>query len=277
MKLRGHIKQWLYGAAGRFNYFGTRVYFPKHSHVFERACDTGVYEKENLRLIAALVQTDTCYIDVGANIGLLSVPILRLHPTCSVISLEPSPNALPFLERTRRESSFGDRWRVIGKAAGSKSGELDFFMHDAKQGAFDSLQETGRAGASIRQTVPVTTLDTEWQAAGSPAVSVIKIDVEGAELNALRGATECIQAHRPAILLEWSGANLGAFNCAPQNLFEFASGLGYAVFSLPELDHMDSALHLELKMLRTESYLLAPDLPARGWSVHYTQFRGLKD
>jgi hypothetical protein len=54
--------------------------------------------------------------------------------------------------------------------------------------------------------VPMTTLDAEWIAAGRPEVSALKIDVEGGELDVLRGASELLASQRPAVLLEAWGA-----------------------------------------------------------------------
>ena len=277
MKLRGRLKRWLYGAAGACHYFGTRVFFPRGSHIFAKLCENGIYERDNLKLLAALVRPETVYFDVGANIGLLSIPILRGIPTSRVVSFEPSPNTLPYLSRTKAESDFGDRWQVVGKAAGSAPGELEFFTHSPDLGAYDSFRRTARAGEAARQTVPVTMIDTEWAALGQPVVSVIKIDVEGAELAALRGAVACIAAHQPSILLEWNAQNLAAFGCAPEELLTFAREGGYAIFSLPDMVPVDSATLLRLKMLATENFLLAPHPPAGGWSVQYGGIHGLRD
>lgn len=277
MKLRGRLKRWLYGSAGACHYFGTRVFFPPRSHIFAKLCESGIYERDNLKLLAALVRPETVYFDVGANIGLLSIPILRGIPTSRVVSFEPSPNTLPYLSRTKAESDFGDRWQVVGKAAGSAPGELEFFTHSPDLGAYDSFRRTARAGEAARQTVPVTMIDTEWAALGQPVVSVIKIDVEGAELAALRGAAACIAAHQPSILLEWNAQNLAAFGCAPEELLTFAREGGYGIFSLPDMVPVDSATLLRLKMLATENFLLAPNPPRGGWSVQYGGIHGLRD
>lgn len=281
MKLRARLKCWLYGScpgfSGAFSYFGTRVAFPKGSHIFERACETGIYERDNLKLIAALVRPGTVYMDVGANIGLLSIPLLHYFPTSQVVSFEPSPNALPYLLETQRQSGFGDRWRVIGKAVGSQLGQLEFFAHAPRLGAYDSLRQVGRAGDSAKHTVPVTTIDSEWEALGKPVVSVIKIDVEGAEMGALQGAAACLRAHRPSLLLEWNAENLAAFGCAPEVLLPFARDSGYEIFSLPDLALVDRVTVLRLKMLATENFLLVANPPSGDWNVHYGSFRGLRE
>jgi len=276
MTLKGRLKRLVYGAAGSFPYYGTKVHFPKGSHIFERACAEGVYEKETVRLIAALVRPDTFYLDVGANIGLLALPILDYEPACQVVSFEPSPNALPYLERTARESRFRDRWRIIGKATGSAPGMQDFCRHSPGMGAYDSLMQTGRGGASTSVQVPVTTIDAEWEALGKPAVSIIKMDIEGAELQAIAGAGGCLRQCRPNILVEWRAENFRVFGYEPAALLEVAQGLDYDLYSVATMSPVSNAAGLQLQMLRCDDYLLAPREPGPDWQVKFEQFRGLQ-
>mgnify|MGYP005848128871 CR=1 FL=1 len=125
---------------GSFRYYGTKVYFPKRSLVFNMACDQGVYEHENIKAIISLIRTNTTYFDVGARFGLLSVPILHHEPTCTVVSVEPSPNAAPFLRRTIQNSKYRDRWVLVEKAAGANVGETTFSISTPDLGAFDGIK-----------------------------------------------------------------------------------------------------------------------------------------
>lgn len=92
------------------------------------ACKQGIYESENLKLIYHFVRPNSVYFDVGANIGLMSIPLLYSCPSCTVVSMEPSPNTLKFLIRTFEGSGFGNRWRIVGKAAGSSMGSMNFLL-----------------------------------------------------------------------------------------------------------------------------------------------------
>ena len=102
MNPRQHLKYWLYGRcpgfAGSFPYFGTKVYFPKGSLSFRSACKQGIFEADNVRILQALARPDAVLFDVGANIGLMAVPVLRHEPGCRVVSFEPSANVLSFLQ-----------------------------------------------------------------------------------------------------------------------------------------------------------------------------------
>src|SRR5690242_13266422 len=104
MRPRARAKELIFGSLpffrGRFSYYGHTVHFPLGSEIFRFACAQGIYERDALCLILSTVQPGTTYFDVGANIGLLSVPVLAERPGVEVVSIEPSPTVLPFLNRT---------------------------------------------------------------------------------------------------------------------------------------------------------------------------------
>ncbi|MEI6429389.1 MAG: FkbM family methyltransferase [Pseudanabaena sp. ELA607] len=262
MNIRKSIKQWLYGKcpgfAGAFPYFGTKVYFPKNSLLFKLACQQGIYENQNLDILSLLIKPNSTYFDVGANIGLMSIPILYRDNSCRVVSFEPSPNTLDFLNRTAESSNFSDRWTIVGKAAGSQVGTLDFFIASPDMGAYDGFKDTKRENTNNRIQVPVTTIDIEWEALGKPPVSVIKIDVEGAELLTLEGAVNCIEKEKPYVLLEWNAENLKAYNYSTESLLIFAEQHNYQVCSLPDLIPIFDPELLKIHMNKTESFLLFP-------------------
>lgn len=230
-------------------------------------CEQRIYEQVNLALIQTLVKPNSFYFDVGANIGLLSVPILNRYSSCKVLSFEPSPSVLPFLKHTIECSPYRDRWTVVEKATGHKAGFTEFYTSNSGLEAYSGFQNTNRADTHIKIDVPVTTLDIEWKILGKPMLSVIKIDVEGAELQVLEGATECIKHEKPYILVEWNSTNLEAYRCTTDQLLKTADDIGYRIFGifencsshypfniLPVLDFAE----LKLQMLLTESFLLAP-------------------
>src|SRR2546426_12926 len=81
---------------GRFTYYRTRVYFPKGSTIFRWSCEQGgIYEPEVTAWLCRLAQPGKTFVDVGANIGLTSIPVLETVCHARVISFEPSPGSLP--------------------------------------------------------------------------------------------------------------------------------------------------------------------------------------
>jgi FkbM family methyltransferase len=260
--LRRKLKKLLYnkcpGIRGSFYYFGTRIYFPKNSSQFFIACDQGVYELENVRTLISLIRPNTTYFDVGANIGLLSIPVLYQEPTCTVVSFEPSPNAVHFLKKTIQNSKYKERWYLVEKAAGDTVGETVFSISSPEFGAFDGPKNTQRVKMVKDVQVPITTLDYEWEILGKPRVSVIKVDVEGSEPSVILGALSLTESEKPFMLVEWNATNLAGNGYKAEFIFEIMDKLKYAVFSLPNRVRIRDLTDLTVHMQCTESFLLAP-------------------
>ena len=260
--LRKKLKIWLGnirpGRAGAFRYFGTQVYFPKNSLIFKRACEEGVYEHENLKIMLKLARPDSTVLDVGANIGLIAIPILRSIPRCTVVSFEPSPNSAPYLARTAAGSGFGERWLIVQRAAGCDVVPRPFYVAAPRDGAYDGLGDTGRAAGMRQIEVEGTTIDQEWQRQGGPRVSLIKIDTEGSELEVLRGAAACILRERPHLFVEWNAENLRPAGCPPERLVAWAEEFGYRLYSVPHLAPVTDREALAFYMTLTENFLLVP-------------------
>lgn len=262
MTLRKRLKRWLYGScpgfAGSFPYFGTKVYFPKGSQSFLAACDQGIFEQENVRLLQGLVRPGSWIFDVGANLGLMSIPVLQVLPDVRVVAFEPSPNTVPWLRRTIDGSPFRDRWTLIPKAVGAETGQVSFSVSAIEESLYDGVRSTGRVGQDRTVEVEQTTIDEVWRALGSPDVSMIKCDVEGGELAVLQGARRCLNALRPAVLAEFNRVNIAAYGYAAGDLLDFTREVGYRIYALPNLVEVKVARELEAQMLFTESYLLQP-------------------
>ena len=250
------IKRRVYGSRGAFPYHGTKVYFPPRSTSFRAACGQGTFEAQNVQILVALTRPGTACLDVGANIGLMAVPLLAQRGDCQVASFEPSPTVLPYLRRTRQESRFSERWKLVEKALSFEAGKAEFVVSEDE--LYDGLQDTGRSKVKARVEVPVSTLDEEWRQLGQPKVSTIKIDVEGAELDVLRGATECIRANRPSLLVEWFAENLAAYGRRPEAILDYAAEMDFDVLPVPSFVPIRNASDLELHMLNTYDLLLRP-------------------
>jgi hypothetical protein len=104
----------------------------------------------------------------------------------------------------------------------------------------------------------MTTLDEEWRRLGFPAISVIKSDVEGAELGVLQGAAHCIAKERPFVLMEWNKSNFQAYGVTTADLLKLVEELAFDIYALPYMIPLTKRSEMELQMMVTESFLLAP-------------------
>ena len=268
MTLRSTVKYWLHrfvpGWRARLMYFGTAVYFPPDALLLRIVCDEGIFEADIVRRMTALVRPETTVFDVGANLGLMAVPVLQACATCRVVSLEPSPNSLPCLQRTRDEGQYRDRWTIVAAAAGAQTGTADFAVGSSSDALYEGFRSGDRLAGGRTIQVPVTTLDAEWRRLGTPTVSLIKIDVEGAEAAVFEGAGDLLRRDTPAILVEWHPAYLRRFQTPPMTLLRLAESYGYELFTVPAGVRVDSGAALTTQLIDCQNFLLLSAERSRG-------------
>ncbi len=261
-KLRVFAKKLRYSylplIAGKYCYFGTDVHFSPGAYIFDIVAEEGIYEAELLKQIHVFLRPNSTYLDVGANVGFMSVPILYTRPDVQVISFEPSPNSLPYLQRTHSGSQYKSKWQVIGKALGEMPGTVSFSVSHKNFGGYDGLKFTDRAPSGKQVEVEMTTFDIEWERLGKPDVGIIKMDIEGAEIPALRGAHQLLTTCRPAIVLEWYELNFKCFGVTVSDLFEFVEKYRYQIIATPNLFEVKTPTHLKMVMATTGNIALIP-------------------
>ena len=180
-------------------------------------------EHDHLRLLLTFVlrEGDNC-IDVGANRGEVLADIVRLAPGGKHIAFEPIPYLQPELAERFPQVE------IRAAAASARTGEAEFVLDLAHDG-MSGLREQYDEHPSERLTVRTEALDDVLPPGYVPRL--IKIDVEGAEFDVLRGAERTIRAHRPIVLFEltWSTNFYGA---TPGDIHAFLTDAGYRVFDL---------------------------------------------
>jgi FkbM family methyltransferase len=260
MSLRRLAKYWLYssvpGFAGRFPYYGTTVHFPPRAPIFRVICRDGRFEPEIIDRLVQLARPGTTVFDVGANLGLMAIPILHSCGSCRVVSFEPSPNSLSFLRQTISGAPFGGRWVLVEKALAETAGELEFTVGAPEDSLFEGFRSGDRIAGARTMPVAVSTLDEEWRALGRPRVSAVKIDVEGAEQQVLGGGRALLGEQRPAVLLEWHEAYLRRFGTPPAMLLDVAKKYSYQIFTVPHGVPVADPGALRVQMMSCQNFLL---------------------
>ena len=88
-------------------------------------------------------------------------------------------------------------------------------------------QQIGASAVATSVDVPVVTIDEDIAAAGLPAPHLVKIDIEGMELPALRGMTQTLTRHHPEIYLEVHGATVEHKERNVREIVRFLNEHGY--------------------------------------------------
>ncbi|MGH7448831.1 MAG: FkbM family methyltransferase [Longimicrobiales bacterium] len=157
----------------------------------------GTYEPEQTRLFQDHIPAGATVLDIGAHVGYYTLLASVLAGAGGrVCAFEPDPMNHAFLRRHIALNHLGNV-AVENVAVSDRGGTASF--------AFGTGSGTGRLDAGGTLAVRTVRLDDYCRASGL-APGFLKIDVEGAELNVLRGAAEVIGSHHPVIFLSTHGA-----------------------------------------------------------------------
>lgn len=221
---------WLYVAARRAGFFD----LPWARRLFDRAY--GLYkhwvEGVDLEALRRLIAPGTLVIDVGANIGFFTVQFARwVSGGGRVLAIEPEAENLARLRHTLVAERLDSLVEVIAAAATSRAGPVFLEINPDHPGDHRLASGGGRAVNGV-------TLDALVSDRGEAPVSLIKIDVQGAEAMVLGGAREVLRRFRPALYIEVDDRNLRAFGSSARALISDLADLGYVPCRLKSAQHV---------------------------------------
>ena len=198
--------------------FGERLFFAAYEAYKEwieaRTADT----------LARWVPAGTVAIDVGANIGFFTVRFARwVGRSGRVIAVEPEARNIRQLRRRIGNDKLGAHVEVVEGVAAESPGTLRLKLNPHHP----ADHKIGASGVTVR----AWTIDELWRERQCPKVSLIKIDVQGAEIRVLRGARGTIGQCHPALFVEVDDAALLAAGYSANQLFDVIEGLGYSIYN----------------------------------------------
>jgi len=177
-------------------------------------------------VLAAVLHGEGTYVDVGANRGQVLREAVRIAPHGRHIAFEP----IPSLAR-EVELAFPDV-DCRRKALGAETAAAEF-CHFRKLDGWSGLRRSPEISDSEGDpeyiTVEVSTLDVEL---AGIAPSVVKIDVEGAELAVLEGGRAILSEARPIVIFEHFASAAALYETDPGAAWDLLDGLGYEIFSI---------------------------------------------
>jgi FkbM family methyltransferase len=185
----------------------------------------GTSEPEFQRLMATLLKPGMVVYDVGANVGFHAVIAARLVGLGGrVVCFEPLPSNARQIAHNARLNGF-IQITVRPEALGATNGNARFLVSDRPTwGALASARSTVPKGVGEME-VKIRRLDSLISEGLLPLPNLIKIDVEGAEVDVLAGAAETIHKARPILMIELHGTN-SAVSAALTDLGYDAAVLG---------------------------------------------------
>jgi FkbM family methyltransferase len=166
----------------------------------------GEYEPDTQAIIRRYLRPGDVAIDVGANIGIHTLPMAEaVGPQGVVLAVEPLPSVRERLERNLALNR-ATNVRVIAQAASDREGTAQLYppRADAANWGQASLARMSHLDPTAPIDVPLVTLDALVRAQGLDRVRLIKVDVEGHDREVMAGAIALIDRYHPVLIFEFS-------------------------------------------------------------------------
>lgn len=166
-------------------------------------------------------------IDIGAAKGTWTEEVKSVFPSAIFILIDPLPENLAHLHAVAK---YCDNARVVPAAVGANTGIVEFFVH-GDQSSF--LKSEAFAGELIK--VPVRTcddiIDEVWSKSHDTLNALLKIDVQGYEIEVLKGAKRTLE-NTDALLVEVSVQRIYEGNPLAHEVIAHLGELGFCIFDI---------------------------------------------
>lgn len=193
----------------------------------------GYFQKRSVLEVCNYLPEDGVFIDIGANRGAISFNVARRMPTAEVYSIEPIREMICKMKRTLNlNPEFKTKINLVNAFFSSAEkirkhqipSDVDASWNLFGDGSYNEL--TGASALKMDGSI-VTTLDEFVVQAEISRVDVIKIDVDGYEVDVLKGARNTLERYHPIVVLEWAPyAQIQRTN-DPLALVDFLSQMRY--------------------------------------------------
>lgn len=173
-------------------------------------------------------------LDVGANYGGWSREVHAVYPQARFYLIEPQEEMRPFLDQFVKTAD-GSGWFLGG--AGASEGELEITLWEDLQGSSFLTPEVRNLVPDRQQrSVPVFTIDGLIKAGKMPLPDLVKIDVQGYELQVLEGCRDCLGTTE-MFIIETSFLHPLGQRPSYYRVVELMESYGYQIFDLVDLKY----------------------------------------
>lgn len=184
-------------------------------------------------LLAELTGTEVVW-DVGANVGMYACFLARALPSGLVVGIEPEQANARRLDSNLRANAAPDRWRTVRVALSDRDGE----GHLATEHQPPDRPPVGAGHHFLKENGPIHVTRRRGERLvqdGTPAPDVMKIDVQGAELDVLRGMGESLSSV-DLLYLEVHTEKCRRYGTTAETIERFLRDAGFSLTNLGEPD-----------------------------------------
>lgn len=240
-KLTFALSVWMYRMAGKKPRATSAVVIENFDHDIAMKIDpsramgaaiywTGYHEFREFLFLHRYLKNDMVFVDIGANQGEYTLFAAKRLTAGNVLAFEPLPSIRKVLAGNIAMNGFRNI-QVFDVGLSDQEGSLQIHeIDDAHEGLATFYPADRKSKSSL--SVNLKTLDAVFPATGLRRLDLIKMDIEGGELKALRGSINTLKDYRPTVLIEINEITYTAAGYTIQDVHTFFTEHAYEAYEI---------------------------------------------
>ena len=206
------------------------------------------YEEETTRLLKRILGPGMTFLDVGAHVGYYTLLAARqVGPTGRVFCFEPEPSNYDLLVGNIQLNGYANI-QPINKAVSNRVGFTTLFLTGLDNGRHSTYRHQLPESGSVE--VETTTVDAFFESKGWPHVDLVKIDVEGAEMDVLDGMNQLLQKSEcPNLIVEFNPYLLRSAGSDLLHFLDRPASWGFRIDCIDEKSGLSSLETMDARTL----------------------------
>ena len=184
----------------------------------------GLYDYDDMNFLLRYLRAEDSFLDIGANIGVYTLLAASKIHSGSIYSFEVLPKNYERLKENLKLNKF-EQVKTYEIAISNQTGTVGLNLAEG-----DSMPFITHSATDKTITVPTDTLDNLLQNQPLANLTLAKMDIEGAEILALKGALSLLKQQRPHVWILEINDTVSNFGHQKQDLVNFLNSYGYNLY-----------------------------------------------
>lgn len=186
-----------------------------------------VFEKNDFPILLQLIDQNSIFFDIGANIGWVAINVAKMKKNTKVYAFEPVQKSFTYLKENIKINNITN---IKSYHFGFSNEEKEIlFYYNPKDSSSASAANLIKSKDVKRVTCKLKKLD-DFIKTNRVKVTIIKCDVEGAELFVFKGGIQSLKKYKPIIFVEMLRKWTAKFNYTPNDTIRLLKNIGYCCY-----------------------------------------------
>jgi len=210
---------------------GTPIIVPRNDLVGSEIYRNGCYEPETVNIFNQIIKPGMVFLDIGTHVGQYTLLASKLvGPDGAVHSFEPDPDTFAHLALNVSMNNLQNVHPVQAALSG-KNGWADFYLSSSGYMGTNSLRTPSYHSGEVCK-VRTITLDSYIKENNIAKIDVMKLDVEGAEIDILQSSLNILKDMKPLLVVEFNKVADMRFDHSAHGLKDLLTSLGYEILRI---------------------------------------------